>query len=229
MINGVTVPEAFFGFTLGSDGKIARWDKIVEYFQLLERESNRIKVIDMGLSTEGAPFLLVIISSPRNLSRLEKIQADNLKISDPRGLSTEEVEALISNGKAIICQSMSLHASEIAPTQMAPELAYDLLSGDDENTLRILDNVVFLMVPCFNPDGQIMVTDWYEKWKDTEYDGCSLPWLYHKYGGHDNNHDAFQTNMVESQYMATILFRDWIPQAYVDHHQMDNALGYPSS
>ncbi|MFH2109906.1 MAG: M14 family metallopeptidase [Candidatus Bathyarchaeota archaeon] len=216
----VTSPESFFGFKLGSDRNIARWDRIVEYFNLLGRESDRIKVVDVGPCTEGAPFLLVVISSPENLSRLEELRRLNLRLSDPRGLSEEEAEALIAEGKAVVCQSMSLHASEIAPTQMAPELAYELLSGGDEDTLRVLDNVVFLMVPCFNPDGQTMVADWYEKWKGTEYEGCDLPWLYHRYGGHDNNRDAFQTNMVESRYMASILFKEWVPQAYVDHHQM---------
>src|SRR5208337_4246749 len=110
---------------------------------------------------------------------------------------------------------------ELGGTQMAPELAYDLLARTDEPTQRILDNVVFLMVPCFNPDGQIMVTDWYRKNLGREYEGAELPWLYHKYAGHDNNRDAFQTNLVESQYMAQIMFHDWsVPQAYVDHHQM---------
>jgi hypothetical protein len=220
MTVSVTSPESFFGFKLGSDGMIARWDRIVEYFNLLGRESDRIKVVDVGPCTEGAPFLLVVISSPGNLSRLDELRELNLRLSDPRGLSEDEAEALIAEGSAVVCQSMSLHASEIAPTQMAPELAYELLSGEDEDTLRVLENVVFLMVPCFNPDGQMMVADWYEKWKGTEYEGCDLPWLYHRYGGHDNNRDAFQANMVESRYMASILFRDWIPQAYVDHHQM---------
>ena len=57
----ITSPEEFFGFRLGSDRKIARWDKIVEYYKLLEQESSDIKVIDMGPSTMGHPFLLVII------------------------------------------------------------------------------------------------------------------------------------------------------------------------
>ena len=126
----------------------------------------------------------------------------------------------MAGGKAIICQSMSLHANEVGGTQMAPELAYDLLTKDDPETKLILDNVIFLMVPCFNPDGEIMVTDWYNKWLGTEYEGCNQPWLYHKYVGHDNNRDAFALNMAEGQYMAKILFRDWKPQAYQDHHHM---------
>jgi len=216
----LTSPEEFFGYRMGSDRKIARWDKIVEYFYLLQDQSDKIKVNKMGPTTEGEPFIEVLISSSENLSNLEDLRRVNLKISDPRGLTEEEVKGLIAKGKAVVCQSMSLHASEIGGTQMAPELAYDLLSRDDEETAKILENVVFVMVPCFNPDGQIMVTDWYNQTLGTEYEGVMLPWLYHKYAGHDNNRDAFQTNLQESKYVAEILFRKWIPQAYVDHHHM---------
>jgi len=220
MTEKIISPEEFFGFQLGSDRKIARWDRIVEYFNKLQEQSDKIRVFDMGPSTEGNPFLLVIISSTNNMRNLEHFREVNAKISDPRGLSDKDVEALIKEGKAVICQSMSLHATEIAGTQMAPELAYDLLTKNDEETQRILDNVIFLMIPCFNPDGEIMVTDWYNKYLGTEYEGCNLPWLYNKYVGHDNNRDAFATNMVESQYAAKVMYRDWHPQAYQDHHHM---------
>jgi hypothetical protein len=216
----ITSPEEFFGFTLGSDRKIARWDKIVDYYNLLEQESGKIKVINMGPSTMGNPFLVVIISSEENLNNLDRLQEVNAKLSDPRGIAAAEIKNLITEGKAVMCQSMSLHATEIGGTQMAPELTYDLLSKGDQETQRILNNVIFFLIPCFNPDGQIMVTDWYNKTKGTEYEGSSLPWLYHKYVGHDNNRDGDFLNMIESVYAAKILYRDWVPQAYIDHHHM---------
>ena len=216
----VSSPEEYFGFRMGSDKKIARWDKIVEYFRLMEKQSPRIKVIELGPSTMGHPFLLVIITSAENMTRLERFQKINAAISDPRDIPESEINDLIKEGKAVICQSMSLHATEIGGTQMAPELAYDLLSGNDEETRRILDNVIFCMIPSFNPDGQIMVTDWYKENLGTEYEGAGLPWLYHKYVGHDNNRDGDFLNMVESKYAAKIMYRDWIPQAYMDHHHM---------
>ncbi len=217
----ITPPEKFFGFRLGSDRRMARWDKMVEYYQLLEKESGgRLKTINMGPTTMGNPFLLVIISSAENMAKLDRLRQINAQITDPRGLTEDAVKKLAAEGKAIVCQSMSLHASEIGGSQMAPELAYDLLTRSDDEAHRILANVVFLMVPSFNPDGEIMVTDWYNKTLGTEYEGSNLPWLYHKYVGHDNNRDAFQTNMVESKYMARILFTEWKPEAYVDHHHM---------
>jgi hypothetical protein len=217
----ITSPEAFFGFRLGSDKNMARWDKMVEYYQLLAKEApDRIKVINMGPTTMGNPFLCVIISSPANMAKLEQLREINQEIVDPRERSEQEIKSLVSRGKAVVVQSMSLHATEIGGSQMAPELVYDQLARQDEEAKRILDNVVSIIVPPFNPDGQIIVTDWYRKTLGTPAEGSNPPWLYHKYTGHDNNRDAFQTNMAESQYMAKILFTGWKPEAYVDHHHM---------
>jgi hypothetical protein len=217
----ITSPEKFFGFQLGADKKMARWDKIVEYYGVLEKQSGgRMKVINMGPTSEGNPFLMVIMTAPANFAKLDRLREVNLRLSDPRGLTEAQAHALVDEGKAVVVQSMSMHATEIGGTQMAPELAYDLLARKDEETRRILDNVIFIEVPCFNPDGEIMVTDWYNKQLGTPYEGTNPPWLYQKYAGHDNNRDAFQTNIPDSQYMAKILFTDWRPEAYVDHHGM---------
>ncbi len=216
----MTSPEGFFGHQMGADRKIARWDKIVEYFYLLETESDDIKVVDMGRTTEGNPFLLVVISAKKNLDRLDHYKAVNQKITDPRGIPEEEIKELVKEGKSVVCQSGSLHANEISGAQMAPELAYDLLACDSPENRKILEEVIFLLVPSFNPDGQIKVTDWYNKTLGTEYEASGLPWLYHKYAGHDNNRDGFTLNLVESQYMGKVLFTEWRPHVYQDHHQM---------
>jgi hypothetical protein len=213
-------PEKFFGFQMGADRKMARWDKMVEYYKALEKTSPRFKVVEMGKTTMGNPFLLVFISSPANLQKLDHYQKTNARLQDPRGLTDADARKLTAEGKAVVVQTMSMHATEIGGSQMAVELAYDLAARNDSETQRILDEVVFLMVPSFNPDGQIMVTDWYNKTLGTEYEGTNYPSLYQKYVGHDNNRDAFMTNMAEARYAAKILFRDWIPQAYVDHHHM---------
>ncbi len=220
MVERMTSPGSFFGFELGSDRQLARWDQIVSYFELLASQTQRMRVNEMGKTVEGNPFILVIISSEKNIEQLAHWREVNSKISDPRGVDKEALDDLVASGKAVICQSMSLHANEVGGTQMAPELAYDLVTGEDGPTRLIRDNVIFLMVPCFNPDGQIMVTDWYDEHLDSEYEGSMLPWLYHRYAGHDNNRDAFMQNLPESQYMARLLFSEWTPQAYQDHHHM---------
>lgn len=216
----ITSPEDFFGFQMGADRKLARWDKIVDYFDLLEGQSDRIKVYNMGPSSEGHPFLIVLVTSPKNLANLDHLQMVNKKISDPRGLNQEQIKKFIEKGKAVIFQSMSLHASEVGGTQMTPELTYDLLTRNDSEAKRILDEVLFFMIPSLNPDGQVMITDWYNETVGTEYEGLSMPFLYHKYTGHDNNRDGDYLNLQESKYTAKAMFVDWPPQAYIDHHHM---------
>lgn len=218
--NRITSPEEYFGFQMGADRKLAPWDKIVDYFYKLEKESDRLKIINMGPSAEGHPFLVLVVSSPENLSNLDRLQMINKKISDPRGISEETINGYIDEGKAVIIQSMSLHASEVGGTQMTPELTYDLLSRNDSETKRILDNVLYFMIPCINPDGLVMITDWYSETVGTEFEGLSMPYLYHKYSGHDNNRDGDYHNLIESKYTAQVMFVDWPPQAYIDHHHM---------
>jgi len=213
-------PEDFFGFQIGADRHLARWDKLVEYYQLLGRESPRVHVVNMGPSTLGNPFLAIWVSSPDNIANLEDIRRGNALLSDPRGASDAEVDAAIANGKAVVVQSYGLHSTEVAASQSAAEIIYEMATRNDPEMQRILENTVAIMIPCFNPDGEIMVTDWYDKTVGTEYEGLGPPTLYHHYIGHDNNRDAFMQNTVESRYGAQILFRDWIPQAYIDHHQM---------
>ncbi len=216
----IPTPEAYFGHQMGADNKLVRWDKAVEYYQLLGEASDRMHVWNMGESTLGNPFLTLIVTSPANHARLDEFQRMNALLSDPRGASAAAIEDAIANGKAVIVQSLCLHSTEVAAGQTAIELAYDLVTRDDEEMQRIMDNTIGIMIPCFNPDGQNMVADWVARTTGTEYEGDGLPYLYHHYIGHDNNRDAFMQNTVESRYGAQIIFREWIPQAYVDHHQM---------
>lgn len=205
---------------MGADRKLARWDKLVEYYDLLGERSPRLEVVHMGPTTMGNPFLALFHSSPENLARLDEFQRMNALLSDPRGAAEADIQNAIQNGRAVVVQSLCLHSTEVAASQTAAEVAYDMVVREDEDMQRILDNTISIMIPCFNPDGEIMVTDWYNETVGTDYEGVGLPWLYHKYIGHDNNRDAFMQNTVESQYGAQIIFREWIPQAYVDHHQM---------
>ena len=216
----IPTPEAFFGFEMGADRKLARWDKMVEYYDLLGETSDRVRVVHMGPSTLGNPFLVLFISSAENLARLDELKRINATLSDPREAAESTIENAIAEGKAIIVQSFGLHSSEVAGSQTSIELTYDMLTRNDEEMLRILDETIAIMIPCFNPDGEIMVTDWYNQWVGTEYEASRMPYLYHHYIGHDNNRDAFMQNTIESYYGADVIFREWVPQAYVDHHQM---------
>ncbi|MEM0308867.1 MAG: M14 family metallopeptidase [Thermofilaceae archaeon] len=220
MERGIPSPEQFFGFKIGEDRKLARWDRIVEYYRLLSTSSGRVRLIEMGPSSMGNPFIVVIISSPENLSKLDAYREISRRLAYPFGLSEEEAKRMAREGRVIVVIGASIHATEVAGTQMLVELAYELATRDDEAVRQILENVIVVLIPCMNPDGQVMVVDWYEKSVGAEYEGTPPPWLYHKYCGHDNNRDAFMLTQVESRYIARVLYREFTPQIFIDHHQM---------
>ena len=213
-------PEQFFGFQMGADRKLAGWDRLHEYYQLLAKGSNKVKLVELGKSSEGRPFIALFISSPANLAKLEQYREMNAKLSDPRGVPEAEINRIVADGKAVVIQSFALHSTEVAASQTAAEFVYESLTRTDEEATRILDNVISIVLPSINPDGTQMVADWYMKYVGTEHEAAGLPWLYQKYAGHDNNRDGFALNLPESKHIGKLMYRDWVPQAYMDHHQM---------
>lgn len=217
---GVPAPADVYGFEPGADGMLASWDEIVEYLGRLGDASERVVTEEVGESTLGRPFLLVTISSPENLANLGRLREISTTLADPRGLEDADVDRLVDEGKAVVAVTAGLHSTEVAPPQMTPVLAHRLATADDATTRRILDEVVFLLIPNFNPDGTQKVVEWVNETRGTAWEGSRYPDLYHHYSGHDNNRDAYALNQAESRHFAKIVYRDWIPQMYLDVHQM---------
>ena len=213
-------PEKFFGFRMGADRKLANWDRLLEYYNTLAKASNKVKLVELGKSSEGRPYVALFISSPANLAKLDHYKGLNARLADPRGLTDAAAKKLVAEARAVVIQSFALHSSEVAASQTAAEFVYDSLTRTDEESQRMLDNVISIAVPSINPDGTQMIADWYMKYVDTSYEAAGLPWLYQKYAGHDNNRDGFALNLPESQNLGRLMYREWMPQAYVDHHQM---------
>ena len=208
----IPTPEEFFGHEMGADRKLAKWDRLVEYYELIGQQSDRVQVENVGTSTLGRPFLILYVSSPENLARLDDYQRMNAILQDPRGHSQGEIDAAIAEGKVVFLQGYALHSTEVAASQAAAEIVWGFATRDDPGIHEILDNTISILVPSMNPDGVDLVNEWYDRWVGTEYEAAQPPGLYHHYIGHDNNRDAFMQNTVESQYVATLLFRDWIPR-----------------
>jgi hypothetical protein len=218
---GVPAPESFLGFRVGEDGKLARWDRIVEYLQLVANGSDRVRYRELGKSTNGNPFVLVEVSSASNLRELERIKSLQRRLYFQDGSPSDaQRDEIFRAGKAVVLVTCNIHATEIGASQMALELVHQLASEDSPRVRKILEEVVFLLVPSLNPDGQIMITDWYNRNVGTEYEVSPLPWLYHPYVGHDNNRDMYMFTQKESQLTARLLWHDWFPAVWLDEHQM---------
>ena len=216
-------PEQTFGFRVGSDCKLIDWNQIADYFSILDQGSDRIVVQELGKTTLGRPFLLAVISSEDNIANLDRYRSIQQRLANPYDLSDDDARRLIDEGKAVVFVSMNIHSTEIGSSQESVELAYELATRSDPKTQKILDNVILLLIPSLNPDGLQMVVEWYEKYVGTPYEGCSMPYLYHHYAGHDNNRDWFFFNLQESRLTAPILYREWFPQIVYDQHQMGSA------
>jgi hypothetical protein len=217
----VPTPEAFFGFKMGTDGKLADWPSIQKYFETVAAASPRVELVDVGPTTEGRRIIAAIISSPDNIKDLSNLQIDNRLLADPRRLANDrEVQAIMSGARAVVAIGCSIHASEIGATQSANDLLYELATATDERTEAVLRNLIVILMPSLNPDGHTIVMDWQRKTQGTPFEGGQMPWSYHKYVGHDINRDMFMLNMTESRTLAQFFSREWHPQVFLAMHQM---------
>ena len=214
-------PEQFLGFTVGTDNKLARWDKIVKYMKLSAANSDRVRFRELGKTSDGNPFIALEISAPGTLKNLDHYKRLERKLYFQGGAPTDaERDEVFRQGKLVLLVTCSIHATEIGASQMSLELVHRLATEDSPTVKKILDNVIFVLVPSLNPDGQIMVTDWFNKNLGTPYANSPIPYLYHRYAGHDNNRDMYMFTQKESQHTARLLWHDWFPAVWLDEHQM---------
>ncbi len=220
----IPTPEQFFGFRIGADKKLARYDKIVEYLHKIADQSDRVRVRTVGPTTEGNPFVIVEISAPETIRNLDRYKQLERKLYFQNGAPTDaERDEIFTHGKSVVFISNNIHSTEIGASQMVVELVYRLATEKSPYIQKILDNAILVMEPSANPDGQIMVTDWYNKYLGTPYEASNLPFLYHPYVGHDDNRDLFLLSQKESQMTAQVLWHDWFPSIWLDEHQQGNA------
>ena len=215
----VPTPQSHFGHEIGADRTVLDWDKVVSYFQALARASDRIRFEELGKTTEGRPFIAVILSEPATLQHLDRYREIQQRLADPRKTPPAEAEKLFAQGKAVVMLTCSIHSTELASTQTAVEFAYRLLTEDKPRFRAILHDTILILVPSLNPDGVDIVTRWYRKTLGTPFEGTNPPELYHKYVGHDDNRDWYMFTQVETQLTISKLHNVWHPEIVYDVHQ----------
>ncbi len=215
----VPTPESVLGFSVGADFHLAGYEQALEYFQRLDAASDRVQLVEVGRTSNGRPWYLALISSAENLRNVDRYRDIALRLAYPGEMTEEEARGLAREGKAIVHVDGGLHSTEVAHSQHAIQLAYDLVTGDDDREIAaILDDVILILWFSLNPDGQTMVADWYASNLGTPFEVSSMPWLYQKYVGHDNNRDGYMINQIEAR-VVTRVTREWEPQILFNHHQ----------
>lgn len=214
----IPTPEEFFGFELGTEGRLAAWDDLVKYFQVVSDRSNRVTYEDIGTTTMGNDFPIMTISSPKNLANLDRIKQITQRLADPRGLSQEQARRLAAEGKPIYLLEGSIHSTEVGTAQVIPNIVHRLATESSRTVDQILENSVIVVIPSQNPDGQKLVVDYFNDTAGTDYNRV-YPDLYHKYTGHDDNRDWFMVTQKETQ-LAVDLVNEFKPQVAHKLHQM---------
>ena len=216
-------PEAFFGFRMGDEGRLAGWDDMVAYLRHLDETSPRVLVQEVGRTTEGRPYLLAIVSEPATLAALDEVREAQRRLADPRRTPEAEAERLAAEGKGVVLVGAGVHSTETGSSQMMNELLWHLATDQSPGTARLLRELVMLFVPSQNPDGLQLMADWHAQNAGTPFEDAPLPGLYHRYAGHDLNRDAFMQTQVETRHLGRLLYHDWLPEVYLDLHQMGPA------
>ena len=212
--SSLPTPESVWGFAPGQDYRLATYDQSIAYFKKLAAASRNIQLFEAGKSSEGRTFYFAAISTTENLAKLDRYREIAQRIAHPEGLTDDEAHALAREGKVILHIDGGLHASESAGPQHTPLLAYDILRQANAPDMHAeLENVILLLWPTINPDGQQMVAEY-----ANANQGRQFPGLYQAYVGHDNNRDAYMLNMIESRVMEHT-WRQWEPDIIHVHHQ----------
>ena len=215
----VTSPKEQFGHDIGADYVLPNYTQFVEYWQKLAQESDRMVLDTIGLSAEGRPQLMAIITSPGNHRNLERYRQIAERLARAEGLTDDEARRLAGEGKAVVWFDGGLHATEVLGAQQLIETAYQLVSGNDAETLRLLDDLIILAVHA-NPDGMELVSNWYMRNPDpSKRSTGGIPRLYQKYVGHDNNRDFYGSTQAETENMNRVMYTEWYPQIMYNHHQ----------
>jgi hypothetical protein len=210
-------PKDHFGFSIGDDYTLATYTQTEAYFKKLAA-SDRVKLVDIGMTEEGRHQYMLIVSSPENIMNMQKYRDISARLARAEGLTQEQASSLAKEGKAVVWIDGGLHATEVVGSHQLIETAYQLVTRTDNETLDILNNVIILLVHA-NPDGQELVSSWYMKESDPLKRRSNIPRLYQKYTGHDNNRDFYMLTQKETKNMSTQLYVEWFPQVLYNHHQ----------
>jgi len=219
MAQTVPSPKSHFGFNIGDNYQLATFTQTEAYLKKIAAVSKKVKLQVIGKTEEGRNQYMVIVSDPSNLANIEKYKSISQKLAHAEDISLAEATQMANEGKAVVWIDGGLHATEVTGIHQWIESIYQLITRTDEETKRILKSTIILFVHA-NPDGQELVSNWYMRNIDTlKRTTSSLPRLYQKYIGHDNNRDFYMTNMQESKNMSRQQYIEWMPQVLYNHHQ----------
>src|SRR5689334_21301386 len=137
-VSPVTSPQQQFGARIGDDYFLATYSQLVDYWKTLDRESDRLTLVDIGRTEEGRTQWMAVVSAPENIRDIGKYRDISRQLALAQGVTEQQARSLAASGKAIVWIDGGIHANETLGAQQLIELVYQLVSGSDPETLRIL-------------------------------------------------------------------------------------------
>ncbi len=217
-------------------GERITWHRdTIRYFEALAAAApDRITLHRYAESWEGRELIYAVISSPRNMARIDDVKANMQRLADPRLTSSAQATSIIADQPAVTWLSYSVHGNEISSTDAAMMTAYHLLaSRGDARVADILRDTVVVIDPVQNPDGRdrfihrFEIAEGLEPSADLISAEHNEPWPSGRTNHYlfDMNRDWFIQTQPESQGRVRIL-QEWYPVAFVDAHEMGSNATY---
>ena len=223
-------PANVLGYRLGE--RFTEYAATVDYMEKLAAASDKVTISSYGETYEGRPLIYLVITSAKNQENIEQIRLNNLKLADPTSTSSAEAQAIMKDNPIVVSFSYNIHGNEASSTEAAKQVAYRLAAAQDDATADLLDDLVFVMYPCINPDGRSRYVSWYNSMardvigfepKDLEH---YAPWPNGRTNHYwfDLNRDWIWGVHPESR-GHTRIYQEWMPQVHTDYHEQ----GYNSN
>lgn len=227
----IPTPKAVLGYEMGDD--YTEHGEMLAYMRRLEASSKRVKVFSVGTTNERREIILVAVSAPENMARLEEIRTAVAKFRDPRAIGEAQARDIAKTTPAIAWMNFANDGNETAAFEAGIQLAYHLAAGTDAATQAILRDVVTVIYPAHNPDSHSR----HVTWMKASATGNPDPWAQEHRGDWrmdtNNNHyqidlnrDAAFLSQVESRTIVRELHR-WNPVVFVDHHGNPDRFFFP--
>lgn len=197
-------------------------DKLMFYMQTLANASDRINIENRGETFEGRPILLLTVTSPKNHTNIDSIREEHVALTNS-GSKTTNVDAM----PIVVYQGFSIHGNEPSGANAGLAYAYYLAAAQGPAIEDLLDNMVILMDPSFNPDGLQRFAYWANTNKsknlnpdpnDREYSEV-WPGARTNHYWFDMNRDWLPVQLPESRARIES-FHKWMPNILTDHHEM---------
>jgi len=163
---------------------------VMNFIDGLLESHNIIRLESLATSTEGRDIPLLIIADPL----------------------PENPEELIKDDRIVVYLQANIHAGEVEGKEATQMLMRDLL---EEKPIEILDNVIILVCPILNPDGN----EKFSKKNRTKQAGPDNGVGVRHNGQYlDLNRDALKLETPEIRGVVENVFNRWDPAITVDCH-----------